>query len=453
VTIRGQKYLLPLHSFIAFVWGLIVTWDFNTVPSFFCFSIGWAFVAVNDYLRSSPSPWHLVPPYHLMLGAFAVNKVPKISRELTLKSSIKPNQGKEEQEAWEKAWAEKLNRWKRDKELEKQHYEELLKEFGEEQEDEDISTSKEAGLLSNLSVNPLKPVLYPIQLQLKQVVGYIRIAKSIILWDETYTAFWITTACFAASLVLFWIPFGFLLRWLLRIVVFCVLGPWMALVDRWYFMEKPGLTDAEKDAIVRQRLRSQVESAVLAAANYQIRKERTKKLKDMTRYLFGKFSLSVPRFCEDNFRDKPLPESYADPHDPDRFPPVTISERVYGQRLSGDMIPKREVQVEALAARRSKADKAAKDKNPLNKIRLVSHAMATVAAGKHGGNKKVAAADPEGGGGGDVLGSPGRGGATPTKGLAAGMASMAEKIPLLGKRHQKKSAYSSVAPGTETGES
>jgi hypothetical protein len=37
--------------------------------------------------------------------------------------------------------------------------------------------------------------------------------------------------------------------------------------------------------------------------------------------------------------------------------------------------------------------------------------------------------------------------------LAAGMASMAEKIPLLGKRHQKKTAYSSVAPGTETGES
>jgi hypothetical protein len=30
---------------------------------------------------------------------------------------------------------------------------------------------------------------------------------------------------------------------------------------------------------------------------------------------------------------------------------------------------------------------------------------------------------------------------------------MAEKIPLLGKRHPKKSAYASVASGTETGES
>lgn len=385
-----------------------------------------------------------------MLAALLLNKVPKLTPEITLKSSIKPNQGKEEQEAWEKARVEKVNRWKRDKELEKQHYEELLKEFGEEQEEEDVSTSKDAGLLSNLSVNPLKPVLYPIQLQLKQAVVYIRIAKSIILWDETFTAFWITTASFAASLVLFWIPFGFLIRWSLRIVAFCVLGPWMALVDRWYFREKPGLTDAEKDAIVRQRLRTQVESAVLAAANYQIRKERTKKLKDMTKYLFGKFTLSVPRFCEDNFRDKPLPESYADPHDPDRYPPVTIAERVYGQRLSGDMIPKREVQVEALAARRSKADKAAKDKNPFNKIKVVSQAVTAAAAGKHG--KK--AADPEGGGGGDVVvGSPGRGGATPTKSLAAGMASMAERIPLLGKRQPKKSAYSSVAPGTETGES
>lgn len=431
---------------VAFLWGMIVTWDFNKFPSFLVFSIGWAFVAINGYLRSSPSPWHLVPPYHYMLGALVLDKVMTASPEMREKTRIEPYQGEEEHKAWLQAWEEKKSRWKRDKELEAEHYQDLLKEFGEEQEDEDIATAKDTGLLSNLTVNPLKPVLYPIQLQLKQAVEYIRIAKSIVLWDETFTAFWITTACFAASAVLFWIPFGFLLRWTMRIVAFCVLGPWMAIVDRWYFMEKSGLTDAEKDAIVRERLRSKVESAVLAAANFQIRKERTKKLKDMTRYLFGKFTLSVPRFCTDNFRDTPLPESYAEPYDPKSSSTVTIAERVYGQRLSGDMIPMREVQAATLAAARRKnrnggtaKEGGGKHKNPLSKIKLVSH----VIGGKHHHHPPGSTSVAKSGGGN-----------------GAATLSVAERIPLLGRRGKKPSAYSSVAPassspppGTGTGES
>jgi hypothetical protein len=44
------------------------------------------------------------------------------------------------------------------------------------------------------------------------------------------------------------------------------------------------------------------------------------------------------------FTDIPLPTLYAEAYDPDTATPVTITERKFGQNLSGDMIPVREVQ-------------------------------------------------------------------------------------------------------------
>jgi len=176
-------------------------------------------------------------------------------------------------------------------------------------------------------------------------VVYMRIAKSVVLWEEAYFSFWITTASFLCALVLIWIPFGFLFRWISRIVVFVVLGPWMALVDRYYFKEDPNLTDEEKDALVRERFRARFEEARLAASNYQIRKERALKLKSMKKYMFGKFHLRVPQFSEDLFKDVPLPESFAKSYDKRHAEPVRITRRVYGQVLKGDMIPTREIQV------------------------------------------------------------------------------------------------------------
>lgn len=158
-------------------------------------------------------------------------------------------------------------------------------------------------------------------------------------------AFWITTMCFLGSFILIWLPFGFLLRWISRITVWVVLGPWMALVDRYYFgQEDQNLTDAEKDAIVKERLRARYEEVKMAASHYQLKRERALKLKSMKKYMFGKFLLSLPRLSEDLYKDYPLPESYAKYYDKNTAESINIVRRVYGQNLSGDMIPKREIQ-------------------------------------------------------------------------------------------------------------
>jgi len=224
VTIFNKEYLLPLHSLTAFLWGIVVTWDFNTFPAFLLFSVGWAFVAINGHINNNPSPWHRCLSYDsAIFSLFLRNRIPE------RKKAIAPNQDLEKIEAYRKKLEERERRWQRDKELAIQHDEDMKREMGDleaEAEEEDTATKK-AGIFKHLNVNPLKPVLHPIQLQLRELAVGIRIVKSIVMWEESYFAFWITTASFFGSFVLFWIPFGFLIRWTMRVAAFVVLGPWM----------------------------------------------------------------------------------------------------------------------------------------------------------------------------------------------------------------------------------
>lgn len=156
VKIRDKEYLLPLHSVTLFLWGILVTWNFNTFPSFVLFSIGWALVAINEHINKNPSPWHRClsygpAPYNLLV----FDRVPPIKQ-----FSIEPNQNLEAIEAYNKAAEEKDRRWEREKELEAQHEEEMRKEMGEEmdQADEEVDIeSKKGGFMKNVTVNPLKP--------------------------------------------------------------------------------------------------------------------------------------------------------------------------------------------------------------------------------------------------------------------------------------------------------
>ena len=204
------------------------------------------------------------------------------------------------------------------------------------------------------NVNPLKPILHPIQIELGKIVILARIVKSIVLWRETYYAFWLTTFSLVASFVSVWVPWGFLLRWTLRVALVGLLGPWMAVVDHKFFKENPDPSNAERDEKIRARVRARYGAMVEAAATRQVNKERQLKLKTMKKYLYGKYIVRIPMFNEDLFSDLPLPESYSEAYKPLEHGVVHISERKYGQRLVGDMIPQRQIQEAALAAKTTK---------------------------------------------------------------------------------------------------
>jgi hypothetical protein len=105
-----------------------------------------------------------------------------------------------------------------------EEYEREMEELGD---DVDIASKTSRGV----SIDPFKPILYPIQQNLGMLCRYLRHAGYIITWEECYISFWATTACFLLSFIFLFVPWFFILRWTARLVVWAVFGPWMKLVD------------------------------------------------------------------------------------------------------------------------------------------------------------------------------------------------------------------------------
>jgi hypothetical protein len=187
-----------------------------------------------------------------------------------------------------------------------------------------------------LVLNPLRPILLPLQLILGQVCIAVRIARSFVIWDESYGAFFITNGCVLGGLALIWVPWAYIMRWLLRVVVWVVLGPWMKLVDIFYVQK---LAKRSKGEVLADRIKTRGLGVVLAKRARMIRREDAMKLKALKRYMFGKYIARVPRFKEYRFRDVPLQVSTAVPCGGGPGSKYHISSRRHGQHLVGHMIP------------------------------------------------------------------------------------------------------------------
>lgn len=111
----------------------------------------------------------------------------------------------------------------------------------------------------------------------------------------------------------------------------------MKLVD-WLYIKKPRTTEEEQKE-VEARLRSKYKELWTTAVERQAVKEEKTKLKDMKRYMFGKYLAVIPRFKQSRYVDYPLSASHASPFVANTSDSYDIVCRKYGQFLSGDMIP------------------------------------------------------------------------------------------------------------------
>ena len=285
---------LPLHSMTAFTWGVLVTQDYNRFPAFLAFCIAWFFLATMEYRRNHPSPWHRCKSYGYLLWTLVAGPLCCCNGGNSFESAtIQANENLPAVKAYlaeiEERKAEKARR--KQATLDAAQVEETL--LNKEMEldlglEGDVKITSERKTTVMLSMNPLKPILYPVQQILAHVCIYLRIVKSIITWEENYYAFWIVTVCFLASLLMFFVPWGWILRWVIRLAVWVFLGPWMKIVDWLYFEKLDHMTEEERKEILRESLHTKYEHTVRERSLYQERKERALKLKSMMRYLFGK---------------------------------------------------------------------------------------------------------------------------------------------------------------------
>lgn len=323
VTIR-----LPLHSVTAFVGAILLVEDYNLFPSFLMFGIAWMLLGTMGYQNSHPSPWRRRRTYweHLQVLLF----------DRTFTDTIDPYEKKDEVE---KLLADEA---KRRKELEEEAAAEaawlqkLAQEEGTDEAEVSIATEKKKWF--GMSINLLEPILSPAQQHLRMVVRVVRIAKSFVTWEESRANFWIVNISIVAGLLFVGIPWGWLIRWILRIVIWIFLGPWMKLVDIFFIK---GRTREEVRKKAKERLRLRYQQLVQARRSRQVKREDALKLKSMKRYMFGNYSVSVPIYHDSRYYDWALYPSHATPHVKTAPPKITAS--FHGQHLEGHMIPERAV--------------------------------------------------------------------------------------------------------------
>ena len=348
-TVCGKSFMVPAHSMCFFTWMCLVSWNFNLFFSFVLFSVGWFMLAVNYQVRTNPSPWHQCSSYLNQWSVLVFGGVP-LNREVP--SDFK----KEEFKQYMADYNARVIAKEKEKKLEEQLEQEYLKEQGQLEDggEIDIETNKE-GIIDQVSkmVNPIRLTLHPIQIELGKIVIYVRMAKSIILWRENHYAFWITTASLLSSIVALFLPWGFLLRWALRIVLVGGTGPWMMIVDKKYFAGSANETEEQKVERLRAKIKEKYGAAVQQAETRQIEKERQLKLQAMASYMYGDKIVRVPHFNEHYFSDLPLPVSSSVRYNPNVHGRPQIASMKYGQKLTGDMIPNREIQEVLLAKQES----------------------------------------------------------------------------------------------------
>jgi len=332
---------IPIHSMSAFFALTTLVERPQLFPAFFFAAFGWFLIAVMDYRRTLPNPWIRCKTF----SEFAWALVYGYSYHPPEK--IRPFENEEESKKYMEDWQ---NRIKETEEAAAKAYEENVKaqEEYEREMDEiaeantDISTKKRG-----ISIDPFKPILYPIQQNLAMVVRYVRHAQNIISWEECYMSFWVTVGCFLLSFICLFIPWFFIMKWSARAVVWIGFGPWMKLVDIYVIQKRKRLTEEELAAKreLERQMRREATAGLLAEA--RIKRENAAKLKAMKKYMFGKFIIRVPVLKEDRYRDTPLPASVAVPYKPDKLPLSEVAmqeagynrKRIPGQHLVGDMIP------------------------------------------------------------------------------------------------------------------
>ena len=88
--------------------------------------------------------------------------------------------------------------------------------------------------------------------------------------EECYLSFWVAACSFILSVVSMFVPWGFLAFWTLRTIAWVGLGPWMKLVDIYYFSstvesgsQKRVRTKQHDEWLAKQKLDAQVSSIFL----------------------------------------------------------------------------------------------------------------------------------------------------------------------------------------------
>lgn len=194
---------------------------------------------------------------------------------------------------------------------------------------------------------------------------YIRVLKNLVNWKSSST-YLLTVKCLAAATIWSFFPYKSESLWLIRIMVWLLIGPWVKVIDivwiRKYYrthedLVRDGVPETTKEMkddiasrpnILEPLLRS---SFVESMANTgRVVVEDNVKLRDFRQELYGKYSERIPQVDTTRFASVPMSTSFAQPfassaksaEEGDYVGLPKESQKwtyISGQKLEGTMIP------------------------------------------------------------------------------------------------------------------
>jgi len=335
---------LPIHSATAFVLAIVLVENPTLFPSFCFGSLAWVLIAISGWRMNAENIWFRCHSYVGILNMLLVGD------DYAEPHKIQPfenfEKAQEEAEKWVKRVedsekrAAQLAEEANAAELERQKE---LAELGEA--DADLGTKMGQG---GLVIDPVRAALFPIQLMLGIVVKAIRFLKHVFTWQEAYFSFWITTGSLAMAILCLFVPWFWCIKWGARFIAWTFFGPWMKLLDIYYFSLIQPETDEERQRREQtERLRQKLVTTE-AVMEARVIRENACKQKSMKKYMFGKYALRIPILKQDRYLDIPMAESFAAPYKEKNFSLAELAmqeagintKRIPGQNLDGDMIPR-----------------------------------------------------------------------------------------------------------------
>jgi hypothetical protein len=272
---RGQvavfSILLPLHSLVFFCMATNVVERPQLIVPFSLIGVAWIMLANLTVRRQHPSPWHRCPSFWHFLNLLRTGESPAST------TSIKEFEGEEATRAYELEWEKRLEEDRKVAEK-RAALQQAIDTIG----DDEIKTKL---LPSGIPLEMLNK-LGRFQRIIGLVCKFFRLIKIIVTWEESVVSFWITALFLGAGLVTLVLPWGFILTWTGRILVWGLFGPHMKLVDLTLQANKKN--DSKLHALMK--------NFDVQSNTARLRREEAMKVKDIKALAFGKLSIQVPSF-------------------------------------------------------------------------------------------------------------------------------------------------------------
>lgn len=350
------RFKIPLNSMILFCLGIIVAEKPILGPSAFFFVIAWIMLSLSANQQSRPSPWNKPRSYTDLFFSFIFGRKQRLSIEPYEKHQEDIN-FTSDLRAQKKASGQEVESF-----FDRVMYD--MKELEKAKKTEDDAMSSKKNLFSTPNMVPFESVLYPVQLQTAEIVSIIRYIKGILNWSYSTISFWITTGAIILSILSF-LMYDAAMHWILRVIVWLFFGPWMKLVDIFYFQKVDNMTKSEKEMYTKakeKRRRKKVRSELRQM------EENVMQLAAMKQHLFGTYILPVPSWKKpERYQSAPLPKSSAYPCDVKKLESVP-KKRLMGQSIDDKMIPENyQAFVKTKEMNRSIISTASFPKNPFKR--------------------------------------------------------------------------------------